>query len=75
MAVTLAKQNAHDHALQFPLAAETVDKSFYIDDYLSGADSVNDTIELQSQLQSLFSEGGFLLRKVNHLYWNTFSQS
>ena len=34
------KQNAHDHALQFPLAAETVDKSFYVDDCLSGADSV-----------------------------------
>jgi len=59
------KQNAHNHTLQFPLAAETVDKSLYINDCLSGADSVNDAIELQSQLRGLFSEGGFPLRKRN----------
>ena len=49
-----------------PLAAQAVEKSFYVDDCLTGADTVQDAIELQEQLQELFHKGGFLLRK-----WNT----
>ena len=37
--------------------------SFYVDDGLTGADSVPEAIELQRQLQDLFNKGGFLLRK------------
>ena len=59
------KQNAIDYATQYPRASETVEKSFYVDDCLTGADSKEDAIELQTQLQSLFSQGGFLLRKWN----------
>ena len=39
--------------------------SFYVDDGLTGADSVEEAVELQKQLQDLFSQGGFLLRKWN----------
>ena len=35
------------------------------DDGLTGADSVSETVELQNELQTLFSKGGFLLRKWN----------
>lgn len=59
------KQNALDHSMDFPLAAAAVEKSFYVDDGLSGADSVDHAIELYSQLQGLFGKGGFLLRKWN----------
>ena len=61
------KQNALqlDHAMEYPLAAKCVDTSFYVDDGLTGADSVQEAIELQSQLQNLFTKGGFLLRKWN----------
>ena len=59
------KQNAIDHAVQYPQAAEVVEKSFYVDDCLAGADSKEDAIELQAQLQNLFAQGGFLLRKWN----------
>ena len=59
------KQNAIDLALKYPLAAKTVNRSFYVDDGLAGADSTEDAIELQSQLQNLFSRAGFLLRKWN----------
>ena len=55
------KQNATDHATQYPLAAAAVLNSFYVDDGLTGADS----IELHNQLQVLFATGGFLLRKWN----------
>ena len=57
------KQNALDFALEYPQAAAAVEKSFYIDDGLTGANSVGEAVELQKQLQELFSRGGFLLRK------------
>ena len=59
------KQNATDFAVEFPLAANIVKKSFYVDDCLAGADSVQEAIEVQKELQSLFSRGDFLLRKWN----------
>ena len=59
------KQNAIDYQQQHPLASAAVNKSFYVDDGLMGADSVEDAIILQRQLQALFSKGGFLLRKWN----------
>ena len=61
------KQNAIDFAMEYPLVAKVVEriKSFYVDDGLTGADSVPEAIELQKQLQDLFSRGGFLLRKWN----------
>ena len=59
------KQNALDFAMEYPQAANVVKKSFYVDDGLTGADSVQEAIELQRELQDLFSKGGFLLRKWN----------
>ena len=59
------KQNAIDLAHEYPLAAEAVEKSFYVDDGLTGANDVKTAITLQEQLQVLFSRGGFLLRKWN----------
>ena len=57
------KQNAIDFCEQYPLAASTVERSFYVDDCLTGADSVEEAITLQRQLQELFLKGGFLPRK------------
>ena len=59
------KQNARDFALKYPLAFNAVNESFYVDDGLSGADSVEEAIEKRTQLQDLFAEAGFLLRKWN----------
>ena len=59
------KQNAIDFALEYSHAVTAVEKSFYVDDGLTGADSIEEAIELQRQLQDLFSRGGFLLRKWN----------
>ena len=57
------KQNALDYATEFPNAVKVVDQSFYVDNCLTGADSIS--IKLQAQLHSLLSKGGFLLRKWN----------
>lgn len=59
------KQDAADLAQQYPLAAAAVNQSFYVDNGLTGADTIGGAIELQAQLHSLFSQGGFLLRKWN----------
>lgn len=59
------RQNALDHSNKYPLAAEAVERSFYVDDCFTGADTVPAAIELQTQLQELFLQGGFLLRKWN----------
>ena len=64
------RQNAIDHISVFPLAAEPVLTSFYVDDGLTGADSIDEAISLQKQLENLFAKGGFLLRR-----WNSISPS
>ena len=59
------KQNAIDNASEYPLAAQAVKDSFYVDDGLTGAESIETTIQLQQQLQKLFERGGVLLHKWN----------
>ena len=59
------KQNALDLAHQYPLAAKAVILSFYVDNTLTGADSVEEAVTLQQQLQELFNRGGFTICKWN----------
>ena len=59
------KQNALDFAVDYPKAAREATESFYVDDGLTGADTIEETIRLQYELQELFAKGGFLLRKWN----------
>ena len=57
------KRNALDHALEFPKAADVVENAFYVDDCLTGANSIEEATDLHHQLLHLFAKGGFLLRK------------
>ena len=59
------KRNALDHAMEFPKAAHAVETAFYVDDCLTGANTVEEAIDLHQQLLHLFIKGGFLLRKWN----------
>ena len=59
------KQNAMDHMHEFPLAAKVVEQAFYVDDCLTGVDSIEEGIELCRQLRELFARGDFVLRKWN----------
>ena len=56
----LVKQNAIDFVMDYPLAVDAVNRAFYVDDGLTGADSTKKAIELQKQLLDVFSHGGFL---------------
>ena len=59
------RQNATDFANDYPRAAAVVSKSLYVDDCLTGADTVDDAVTLQTELQELFDKGNFILRKWN----------
>ena len=59
------KQNALNHASQYPLAAKAVNEAFYVDDGVTGADSAKEAITLQHELHNLFSLAGFLQCKWN----------
>ena len=49
-----------------PFAANmAVHKSFYVDDCLSGADTISDATEMHTWLQNIFEKGGFVLHKWN----------
>ena len=57
------KQNALDNAQKYPRAAQLVLESFYVDDGLTGVDSIEEAVHLQEQLQILFLGAGFTLHK------------
>ena len=59
------KRSALDHTVEFPKAANAVETAFYVDDCLTGTDSVEEAIDSHHQLLNLFTKGGFLLRKWN----------
>ena len=56
-------QTAKDLADKFPKASQAVLTSFYINDCLTGADSIQEALVLQQQLQDLLKMGGLPLRK------------
>ena len=65
VAIMAVQQNAEEHAHECPLTAKVVKEAFYIDDCLTGANSIEEGIELHLQLQELFAKADFLLRKWN----------
>ena len=67
------KRNSLDLASKYSLAAQVISDSFYVHDGLAGADSGQEASNLQTQLQSLFSEGGFLLSKCDQAVLQHFS--
>lgn len=64
------KQNALNFARDYPLAVKAVDESFYVDDGLASADSVEEAIELQRQLQNLFASCSENGTPVNGQFYN-----
>jgi hypothetical protein len=59
------RQNAVQLALKFPRVLKVVTDSFYVDDGLTGADTVPEAVSLQQELQCAFEIGGFTLHKWN----------
>lgn len=63
LAIRSLRQLAEDERQHYPRAATALLRDCYVDDVVSGADSISDAIALQSQLRDLCTAGGFPLRK------------
>ena len=63
LAVGTLQQTADDHAQGHPEAAQHIKSSFYVDDLLAGAPSVEAALQLQSELMEILKLGGFNLCK------------
>ena len=63
LAVKVLQQVAIDEKEKYPTAAVKVKKDFYMDDLLTGVDTVEEGIKLYSEMNNLVEKGGFSLQK------------
>lgn len=63
LAIKTLQQLAVDETTRFPLGSQMLKMDFYVDDLLSGADTVSDAIEMQRQAIQIMLCGGFEIRK------------
>ncbi|KMQ88162.1 hypothetical protein RF55_12394 [Lasius niger] len=68
LAIRTLHQLANDEEKQFPRGAVSLRRDCYVDDIVTGADTLPDAIALQTELRKLCMAGGFPLRKwaANH---------
>ncbi|CAK1594516.1 unnamed protein product [Parnassius mnemosyne] len=64
-AVRSLHQVAYDEGDKYPLAADRVLNSFYMDDLMMGSNSVEEGVEICKQMVALLGKGGFALQKWN----------
>ena len=63
LAIRTLQQLAVDEAIKWPLAAAQTNTDFYVDDLLTGADTVQEAKRLQHQYLEMLKSGHFRLRK------------
>ncbi|XP_073956541.1 uncharacterized protein [Choristoneura fumiferana] len=63
LAVRTLHQVAYDEGQDLTMAAERVLKHFYMDDLLTGCDTVEEGKQIYSEMNDLLSRGGFELQK------------
>ena len=63
LATQTLQQAASLLSSKFPLASKAILDSFYVDDCLTGASTLQEAQDIQQQLCALFSEIGMLIRK------------
>ena len=63
LAVKTLLQTAGDHGEEYPRATQHIRSSFYVDDFLGGASTPQEALELFNQLREVLLKGGFSLCK------------
>lgn len=63
LAVKTLYRLADDEERRFPIAAKVVRSDFYVDDCMSGADNVDEAIDLKIELLGIMKAGGLKLLK------------
>lgn len=68
IATRCLKELALQNSTKYPEAAKIIQQDFYMDDLLTGADSIEKLIILRDQINEILAQGGFILRKwaANH---------
>ncbi|XP_065092101.1 uncharacterized protein LOC135712930 [Ochlerotatus camptorhynchus] len=56
-------QLAEDHRSEYPKASKALRKNVYVDDFITGDNTIDGAIQLRTELMQLLQKGGFLLRK------------
>ncbi|XP_058449083.1 uncharacterized protein LOC131429050 [Malaya genurostris] len=63
LATRTLEQLCKDESKNFPLASKAGTEDFYVDDLLSGANTVDEALALQNEFIQMLSSGGFKLHK------------
>ena len=63
LAVRTLQQTAKDYGEGYPEVTHHILHSFYVDDFLGGANSTQEALDLQQQLREVLLKGGFHLTK------------
>ena len=63
LAVRTLQQTAEDHGEEYPTVTHHIKHSFYVDDFLGGANTAQEATELFHLLRSVLHKGGFNLCK------------
>ncbi|CAK9834538.1 hypothetical protein ANTRET_LOCUS11054 [Anthophora retusa] len=63
LAVRCLHQLADEEAHAYPLAANAIKNDFYMDDLMTGANSIADALKLRNQLIEILQRGGMNLRQ------------
>lgn len=63
LAVKSMQKLAALESVNYPLASPVIMQDFYMDDLLTGAETVEEALQLKSQLTTCLEKGGFSLRK------------
>lgn len=62
-AIRTVIQLAQDHATEFPTAAKILLRDLYVDNLLTGADTVDELIKIREEITQLCDRGGFNMRE------------
>ncbi|XP_068140369.1 uncharacterized protein [Drosophila tropicalis] len=63
LAMSVMKQLAMDECEKYPLAVDVINHQMYVDDILSGGDSIAETEDVKNQVIGMLRRGTFKLRK------------
>ncbi|XP_055604362.1 uncharacterized protein LOC129752613 [Uranotaenia lowii] len=74
LATRVLQQMAHDESKNYPIASKATCRDIYMDDLISGTKTVNEAIELITQLEGMFSSAGMELRKYASNYQEVLEQ-
>lgn len=63
LAVRSLHQVAYDEGKDYPLAAKNILNNFYMDDLMTGAESVDEGYKIHKEIKNILAKGGFQLQK------------